>query len=91
MKNLTWRRQRRFVRPEALLLIHRLSGRSEPFRFAGVPVVIRLPDVASGGEAGQWRHQLGLRQLLVFTGGRVEELLRVLDHPSHGLTGRRGQ
>ena len=28
---------------------------------------------------------LGLRQLLVFTGGRIEELLRVLDDPSHGL------
>ena len=28
---------------------------------------------------------LGLRQLLLFTGRRVEELLRVLDHPGHGL------
>ena len=85
MKNLTWRRKRRFVRPESLLLIHRLSGRSEPFRFAGVPVILRLPDVAPGGKAGYGRHELDLRQLLVFTGGRVEELLRVLDHPSHGL------
>ena len=41
--------------------------------------------MAPGGEAGQGRHQLGLRQLLVFTGRRVEELLRVLDRPSHGL------
>ena len=85
MKSLTWRRQWRFVRPEALLLIHRLSGRSEPFRFAGVPVILRLPDVAPGRKAGYGRHELDLRQLLVFTGGRVEELLRVLDHASHGL------
>ena len=28
---------------------------------------------------------LGLRQLLLFTGRRVEELLRVLDHPGHGV------
>ena len=35
--------------------------------------------------AGQGRHEPGLSQLLVFPGGRVEELLRVLEHPSQGL------
>ena len=35
--------------------------------------------------AGQGRHKPGLSQLLVFPGGRVEELLRVLEHPSQGL------
>ena len=83
--DLTWRRERRFVRSESLLLIHGLAGSSEPFRFAGVSVILRLPHVAPGREARQGRHELGLCQLLVFTDSSVEQLLRVLDHTAHGL------